>query len=381
MKILHVVPSFGFGGMEKIICSVINSDVDGHNHVILTLDGTATAREWISNSRTTIVPFRKQKLRRQFFLSLFNVLRESGADLLMSYNWGAIDVIWLGRLAGISNIIHHEHGFSMDEASSTVARRDLVRFILYRLATRIIVVSHELEDMLQKRFGISESRVIRIPNGVDVSFYSPNDDERQRVRQSLGYQDSDFVIGFSGRLDPVKNLDLMLDIFLSSNPHDNPFRLLVVGDGPDRSRLEARCQAAGVDPYFKLVGEQTQVLPYLRAMDTFLLTSLREQMPLTILEAMGVGIPVVATRVGEIPYIIDDGADGFVRDLKAPVEAFVQPLRILACSFQRRKMGEAARKKVLAHFQQEPMVQNYLKVIQEFASRLESGHLGSALCM
>jgi len=90
-------------------------------------------------------------------------------------------------------------------------------------------------------------------------------------------------------------------------------------------------------------------------------------MPLTILEAMGVGIPVVATRVGEIPYIIDDGADGFVRDLKAPVEAFVQPLRILSCSFQRRKMREAARKKVLVHFQQEPMVQNYLKVIREFA--------------
>jgi len=366
MKILHVVPSFGFGGMEKIICSVINSDVDGHNHVILTLDGTATAREWISNSRTTIVPFRKQKLRRQFFLSLFNVLRESGADLLMSYNWGAIDVIWLGRLAGISNIIHHEHGFSIDEASSTVARRDLVRFILYRLATQIIVVSHELEDMLQKRFGMSESRVIRIPNGVDVSFYSPNDDERQRVRQSLGYQDSDFVIGFSGRLDPVKNLDLMLDIFLSSNPRDYPFRLLMVGDGPDRARVEARCQAAGVDPYFKLVGEQTQVLPYLRAMDVFLLTSLREQMPLTVLEAMAVGVPVIATRVGELPYIIDNGSDGFIRDLNASIETFVQPLPSLLCSSERERLSDAARRKVIGQFQLGTMIERYANITRVF---------------
>jgi len=366
MKILHVVPSFGFGGMEKIICSVINSDVDGHNHVILTLDGTATAREWISNSRTTIVPFRKQKLRRQFFLSLFNVLRESGADLLMSYNWGAIDVIWLGRLAGISNIIHHEHGFSIDEASSTVARRDLVRFILYRLATQIIVVSHELEDMLQKRFGMSESRVIRIPNGVDVSFYSPNDDERQRVRQSLGYQDSDFVIGFSGRLDPVKNLDLMLDIFLSSNPRDYPFRLLMVGDGPDRARVEARCQAAGVDPYFKLVGEQTQVLPYLRAMDVFLLTSLREQMPLTVLEAMAVGVPVIATRVGELPYIIDNGSDGFIRDLNASIETFVQPLHSLLCSSERERLSDAARRKVIGQFQLGTMIERYANITRVF---------------
>jgi glycosyltransferase involved in cell wall biosynthesis len=367
MKILHVVPSFGFGGMEKIICSVINSDVDGHDHVILTLDGTSTAREWISNSRTTIVPYRKEKLRRRFFLSLFNLLRGLRPELLMSYNWGATDAIWLGRLAGISNIVQHEHGFNADEGVSTVWTRDAIRFMLYRLVSKVVVVSHELEEILEQRFRVSQPSCIRIPNGIDTSLYAPDENDRKRTRKSLGYQDSDLVIGFSGRLDPVKNLDLLLDIFQGSNPQDYPFRLLIVGDGSERSRLEARCKAEGLHPYVIFAGEQREVRSYLRAMDVFLLTSLREQMPLTVLEAMAVGVPAIATRVGEIPYIIDDGADGFVRDLKAPVEAFVQPLRILSCSFQRRKMREAARKKVLAHFQQEPMVQNYLKVIREFA--------------
>jgi glycosyltransferase involved in cell wall biosynthesis len=361
------VPSFGLGGMEKIICALIEATADRYDHSVLTLDGCTRAAIWINQTNAKIFKLEKPTSRQRFFWSLFSRLRELRPELLMTYNWGATDAIWLGRLASISNIVHHEHGFNVDEGVSTMWRRDAIRFVLYQLVSKLVVVSHELEELLKNRFRLPEPILTRIPNGIDTSFYSPNEYERQQMRKSLGYQDSHVIIGFSGRLDPVKNLDLLLDIFQGSNPHDNPFRLLVVGDGPDRTRLEARCQAAGVDPFVKFVGQQTQVLPYLRAMDTFLLTSLREQMPLTILEAMGVGIPVVATRVGEIPYIIDDGADGFVRDLKAPVEAFVQPLRILSCSFQRRKMGGAARKKVLAHFQQEPMVQNYLKVIQEFA--------------
>ena len=73
-------------------------------------------------------------------------------------------------------------------------------------------------------------------------------------------------------------------------------------------------------------GQQENVLPYLCAMDVFLLTSLREQMPMTILEAMAVGVPVIATRVGEIPHMIDDGVNGFVHRLNDPVEIFVQSL-------------------------------------------------------
>jgi glycosyltransferase involved in cell wall biosynthesis len=366
MRILYVVPSFGLGGMERIICAIINATTNEHQHAILSLDGCTSALTWISNTRVQIIPFEKVRSRILFFRSLYSTLHQIQPDLLMTYNWGATDAIWLGRLAGVSRIIHHEHGFNVDESVSTAWPRDLIRFIVYRLTSKIIVVSHELEKMLQKRFRISESRVIRIPNGIDASFYSPNEDERQQVRRSLGYQDSDLVIGFSGRLDPVKNLDLLLDIFGSSNPRDKPFRLLVVGDGPEKPRLEARCQAEGVAPYVKFVGQHEQVLPYLRAMDVFLLTSLREQMPLTVLEAMAVGMPVITTRVGEIPFLIDEGIDGFVRDLNAPVKAFVQPLHLLLCSSRQQRLGEAARNKITEHFQLTTMVQHYTDLIQGF---------------
>ena len=367
MWIVHVVPSFGFGGMEKIICAVIESTANQHEHAILSLDGCPSALKWMKHTQVQLIPFRKPNSRRAFFLALYSTLRQFQPELLMTYNWGATDAIWLGRLAGISNFIHSEHGFNVDESISMARRRDLIRFIVYRLVSKVIVVSHDLEDLLHKRFWLSEMLVRRIPNGVDTSYYSPDSDRRQQMRQSLGYQESDLVIGFSGRLDPIKNVDLLLDIFQSSNPQDYPFRLLVVGDGPDRVRLEGLCQTAGVDPYVRFVGQQTEVLPYLRAMDVFLLTSLREQMPLTVLEAMAVGIPVIATRVGELPYIIDDGADGFSQELTAPVELFVKALRSLLCSSERKRLGDAARKKVAQHFQLRTMLQHYTNMIQEFA--------------
>jgi sugar transferase (PEP-CTERM/EpsH1 system associated) len=366
MKILHVVPSFGLGGMEKVICVVIEKTSDCYEHEILALDANVQASGWIKDSNVQFVNFEKPHQRRTYFQALYRCLRKIRPEVLMTYNWGATDAIWLGRLAGIQHIVHSEHGFNVDEGRATVWKRDMIRFLVYRLASKLVVVSHELEQMMRRRFHLRSKRVIRISNGIDARLYSPDFDERQRVRRSLGFADTDLAVGFSGRLDAVKNLDLLLDIFSRSTSHNYPFRLLIVGDGPERQHLEARCQAEGIHPYVNFVGEQTQVLAYLRAMDVFLLTSLREQMPLTVLEAMAVGVPVIATRVGELPYMVNDGTDGFIRDLTAPVEQFVQPLHSLLCSARRTRMGDAARKKVIQHFQLKTMVQQYTDLIQEF---------------
>jgi glycosyltransferase involved in cell wall biosynthesis len=140
-------------------------------------------------------------------------------------------------------------------------------------------------------------------------------------------------------------------------------RLLIVGDGPEKQRLETLCHQQGLQHAVVFTGQQDHVLPYLRAMDVFLLTSLREQMPMTILEAMAVGVPVVATRVGEVPHIVDDGINGFVRRLDDPVEAFVQPFVSLLSPARRQRMGEAARQKIIDSFQQQTMVQQYKDAI------------------
>jgi len=350
--------------MEKIVCTVINSTSEWYTHEILALDRCTDASVWINGKKLKLIEFEKPEKRGSFFRSLYRALRQIQPDLLMTYNWGASDAIWLGRAAGIRRVIHNEHGYNVDEAKATDWKRDAVRFLVYRLAAKLIVVSRELESLLQRRYLLGAGHVTRIPNGIDSSYYSPDCDERQRTRKILGFADRDIVVGFTGRLDPIKNLDLLLEIFAHCVQERSDLRLLVVGDGPQRKHLQALCEKKKLTGRIVFAGQREDVLPYLRAMDVFLLTSLREQMPMTVLEAMAVGIPAVATKVGDIPHIIDDGIDGFVLRSDASVDAFVQSLFALLDAARRKTMGAAARRKVVGQFQQEVMVRQYKTVIE-----------------
>src|SRR6266403_1372326 len=130
MRILHVLPSFGLGGMEKIVCAIINNTLPFCLHELLTFDRDTVAGKWIKDNSVKYVELEKSNERGAFFRALYGALRKTRPDLLMTYNWGATDAIWLGRLAGIRRIIHNEHGFNVDEEKTTLWRRDAVRFLV-----------------------------------------------------------------------------------------------------------------------------------------------------------------------------------------------------------------------------------------------------------
>jgi glycosyltransferase involved in cell wall biosynthesis len=363
MKILHVVPSFGLGGMEKVICSIINHTSHQHKHIILSMDGADKAFRWIKSDDVERVLFRKENDFLGFLKRLYKTIRLLSPDLLMTYNWGATDAIWIGRLAGIKHIIHNEHGFSIEEARMTAWKRDFCRFIVYRLASVVIAVSSDLKDSLRRKYLLNEHRVRMIPNGIDSDYYSPDQATRHRIRQELKFDEEDFITVFSGRLDPVKNFDLLLTVFEYCRLAENRMKLLIVGEGPERSKVEQLCLQKNIQQSVVMVGEKLEVLPYLRAGDAFILTSVTEQMPLTILEAMSVGLPVIASDVGEIRHIIEDGKDGFLRNLGGGWEAFASALLSLKDSAQRQAMGQAARAKIVTAFQETTMVRRYQTII------------------
>ena len=86
----------------------------------------------------------------------------------MIYTWGTTVAIWLGRLTGIQHIIHHEHAFNVDESRATLWKRDMIRLLVYRLASKVLVVSHGLQTLLQRQYLLTADRVIWIPNGIDT---------------------------------------------------------------------------------------------------------------------------------------------------------------------------------------------------------------------
>src|SRR6266699_6233391 len=123
MKILHIMPSFGLGGMEKVICSFINRTTE-YRHIITPLDGNRNARIWITNGEVQYIDFNKPSSRVNFFIKLYDIIKKVQPDLIMSYNWGGTDALWIGRIAKVKIIVHSEHGFNMDESKYTSKIRD-----------------------------------------------------------------------------------------------------------------------------------------------------------------------------------------------------------------------------------------------------------------
>ncbi len=360
MKLLHVVPSFGLGGMEKVLCSVINALPGSCQQGVLSLTGEQSASRWIQQRNLTFVPFVRPEGNARYFQALLKTLKQCAPDVLMTYNWGATDAIWLGRLCGISTILHSEHGFNVDEAVSTQWKRNAIRFLVYRLATRLIVVSQDLKQMIETQFGIHADRVLFIPNGIDTEYYAPHVYDREKMRDELGLRNTDFVIGYSGRLDPVKNFPFMMDMFKHCVQEDSNCKLVLIGDGPEKTFIDKFSQEHGLQEHVVCVGQKDRVLPYLQALDVFTLTSFREQMPMSMLEAMAVGIPVVAAAVGEIPTILKEQEAGLLFDTSQGAKAFSQGLLSLRNVDIRQRMGKTARNIVATRFQKQTMLRNYL---------------------
>ena len=359
MKILHVVPSFGLGGMERVLSSLINAFPAGIEQEVFVLNGEMEARKWVQQRNVHFLSFSRPAGNIRYWAALFRVLKEAVPSILMTYNWGATDAIWLGRLAGISNIFHSEHGFNVDEAHETNWKRDLIRYVVYRLTTSVIVVSQFLKKIMEHKYSLYSSRVSFIRNGIDTDFYSPDEYERKKYRVDLGFQTQDVVIGFSGRLDPVKNLILLMQVFGEVRKRNPRFKLLLIGDGPERTNLEEHSREYGLENVVLFVGNQSNVRPFLRVLDVFMLTSVREQMPMSMLEAMSVGVPVVASSVGEIPYMLDNQQAGFVCDLSQGTQPFGEALMALGEDQDRRRRGRSARELVLERFQEHDMIRSY----------------------
>ena len=349
--------------MERIICSLINKTSYNYQHNVLVLYEDTTASKWISRSNVQITCMHRSPNQLKYISRLYSILKEKKPDLLMSYNWGSTDAIWIARLLGFNKIIHSEHGFNVDEATSTLFRRNMMRLLIYRMCSQIVVVSHELKSLMKTQYHLNKDRVTLIANGIDAAHYTPDLSERARTRKTHKIRQDDFVIGFVGRLDPIKNFKFMFEILSQYKTHDQKFKIMLIGEGPEKAFIQQQCSENHLENHLLLLGEKENILPFLRAMDVFLLTSFREQMPMTILEAMAVGLPIVSTHVGEAPHMITNGQEGFILDRQATPETFASTLLQFRDREKRQQMGDAARRKVVTTFREDHMVQRYENLI------------------
>ena len=363
INIVHVVHALEVGGLENGLVNLLNHLDDRFTHTILCLSRSGRMAERIKNSHVKIIEMRLPTDRFRFpVLRLAREFQRVSPDIVHTRGWATIDAIFAARVASVSCVIHGEHGREAGDPNGRNRKRNIVRKCLSPLVHRFVTVSDDLKSWLIRTVGIPESKVTTIHNGVDTRRFSS--EERGASRISLGLDDSVFTIGTVGRLDPVKDHTSLLQAFLPIARSAQPACLIIAGAGPMRKSIESLSAELGISDKVQLLGERHDIPRVLKACDVFTLTSIAEGISNTVLEAMASALPVVATRVGGNPKLVDDGVSGYlvraqdVAGLTAAYESYLYDPKL------RDAHGQNGRVRAEQQFSLERMASQYAQLYQ-----------------
>lgn len=217
------------------------------------------------------------------------------------------------------------------------------------------------------RDGVPPGRIRAIPNFIDEElFHPPAPGEKDSLKSSLGYEGKTLVL-YTGRLAPVKGLDGLLEAWSRISPGFPDARLLLLGEGPLRASLEKAAARLGIGGTVHLGGRVDDVQEFLRASDLFVLSSLVEGLPNSLLEAMATGVPVVATRVGGVPDVVEDGNNGILVGAGDPAGLGDGIARLLADRPLRERMGDAGLRRIRERYGLDAVAAEYVRLYAELA--------------
>ncbi|GAB0150473.1 MULTISPECIES: TIGR03088 family PEP-CTERM/XrtA system glycosyltransferase [unclassified Marichromatium] len=368
--IVHVIHRLAVGGLENGLVNLINRTPEGrYRHAILALEGVdPDFRARIERPVEVHDLAKRPGQDLGLYLRMWRALRRLRPAIVHTRNLATLEMQLPARLAGVAHRVHGEHGRDVHDLDNTRRRYRWLRRAFRPLVEAYIPLSRELAEYLRVDIGVAPERIHTIRNGVDEQRFRPaRPDEEPRAVLPAGFAGpDDLVIGTVGRLEPVKDQATLVRAFIALVREDPArgarLRLVLIGDGSQRTRLGALVDAAGLGAQVWFAGSRDDVPACLRALDLFVLPSLGEGISNTILEAMASGLAVVATEVGGNGELVVAGETGALvpRD---DTQALAAALRgYLADPALARTQGAAARSRIEAEFGLGTMVARYLEV-------------------
>ena len=374
LRIMHVFDRLDLGGTEKAVMKLVRGLEPGlFEHYICTMRGAGSATgEWASG--VTVLHAGREGAAFQFnVFRLARVMREVRPAIVHSRNWGGIEAVVAARLARVPVAIHSEHGYELEMLSGLPLRRRLLRHVVYRIASAVAAVTDELRDFHARQAWWSPEAITVLYNGVDLQEFSPQPQVRDAVRERLGIFKDALVVGSVGRMVPLKDLTTLLKAAEALVPETPNLHVLLVGSGSELSRLQDDvANSRDLAGRVLFPGAVDHVADLLNAMDIFVLPTLMEGMSNTLLEALAVGLPTVATRVGGNPEVVAEGVCGYLFPPQ-DVPGLVSQLRTLLRDPRlRADFGRAARERALRTFSLECMLRRYRDLYIDLAMRRRS---------
>ncbi len=340
---LHVFATFTPAGPQVRSAGLMNALAGDCRHTVISLSGETGAADLVDAAVTLdLLKVEPKAGPLGHARALLQVLQEQKPDLLLTYNWGAMDAVIAARLAGFSPHVHHEDGFNVDEAQALKGRRNWTRRLTLK-RSEIVVPSRNLLGIAKDTWHLPKSTLI--PNGVHVDRFAPDANKGTELRAKFGIPDNALVVGTMAHLRPVKRLDRLIRACGSIKPDGRPLYLLIVGDGEERASLEALAQQhapAGGKVIF--AGHMPDPAPAYSTMHALALSSASEQQPVSILEAMAASLPIVSTDVGDVRHTVPEESVPMLVD---PNQSDAQVERGLANSLE-KILGDAGLRENLA---------------------------------
>jgi sugar transferase (PEP-CTERM/EpsH1 system associated) len=376
--IAHVLYRLDTGGMERIVVSVIKATGDRYRHAVIVLAGFGPLRLEIEDSLVACLSLDKKPGKDwPCYFRAWRALRELRPDLVQTYNIGTLDLAPMAKLAGVRRLVHAEHGRDAADPNGDIRKHQRMRRWMAPFITRYVAVSVDLKDWLIDRVGIPALKVMHIPNGIDTAAFTVVRDPPP-PRRLLGRfaPPGTVLIGNVARLDKVKDHAGLLAAFKllreEIGRQDIDCRLVVAGDGPQRDELQRQIVELGLTESVRLLGNWRDVAALLAECDVFVLSSMAEGMPLTLLEAMAARLPVVATEVGDVASVVEDGVTGTLVPAGNP-SALASALRAYGVDEAlRRQHGDAGHARAVARFDQGTMVAAYAGLYDELLGQRTS---------
>jgi glycosyltransferase involved in cell wall biosynthesis len=236
--------------------------------------------------------------------------------------------------------------------------------LILRGYVRVVAVSDDVRQRLLKS-GVKANQVSMIRNGIDLR---PFDRAPTVVRHELGW-DAYRIVGLVGRLSVEKGVDIFLHAAARVFAHCPNAKFVVAGDGPDRAELDALLDKLCIRDHVRMLGRCDDMPALYASLDIMVSASRREGLPIALLEGMASRLPLVATAVGEVPTIVQDGRTGVLVPVEDPESMAAAIIELLLNPAKREQLGSAARQLVENEFSAERMTAEYLRVYEEAVRR------------
>jgi glycosyltransferase involved in cell wall biosynthesis len=362
--VCQVLHSLCVGGAEVLAARLARRLSGSFRFVFVCLDELGTLGEGLRTEGFGVTVLgRRPGLSGGAVLRLARLLRQERVALVHAHQYTpffyAAAARWLGRRVPVLFTEHGRHSPDFPRRKRILANR-----LLLGRRDRVVGVGEAVRQALVANEGIPAGRVEMVHNGIDTETYARPHADRARLRSELGLGADDLVLIQVARLDYLKDHGTAVRTLKQVVAARADARLLLVGDGPERPRIEEEVRRLALGDHVRLLGQRGDVPRLLGAADVFLLTSV-SGIPLTVIEAMSAGLPVVATRVGGVAEVVVEGRTGSLAPAGDDAGLAHHVLRLAALPGLRRQMGEEGRRRARDCFSEGRMLAGYHRLYRE----------------